>query len=271
MENNMNEKIKIVIADDNQDFAYLTQAQLSAEGIETLGIASTGEQAIELIVRTKPDVLLLDLCMPRIDGIGVLEAIKNRNLEKRPKIIVYTCIGSEEVTREAFSLGASYFIFKDNEPSVLVSRIRSFTKATQKPSEGYGYISNELMMPESAAQSTNLELVVTNIIHEIGVPAHIKGYSYLREAICIAVNEPATLDSMTKILYPMVAKRFDTSPPRVERAIRHAVEVAWDRGNVSTLDSYFGYTIDTNKGKPTNSEFIAMIADKLTLGMKKIK
>ena len=254
--------IKVVIADDNEDFALTTKAMLEGQGIEVVAIATTGEDAIVQTRRHKPDVLVLDLCLPRTDGLGVLTALSSRECDVKTSILVYSCIGNEEITRQAMASGAAYYLFKDNDIAILVDRIRALASGDfQRASvttAGEPQLSTQLQ----------LERAITDIIHDIGVPAHIKGYQYLRVAITMAVMDSAILDSVTKQLYPSVARQFQTTPSRVERAIRHAVEVAWDRGNVETLNSYFGYTIHNNKGKPTNSEFIAMIADKLILARK---
>ena len=254
--------IQVVIADDNEDFALTTKAMLESQGIEVVAVATTGEDAIAQTRRYKPDVLVLDLCLPRTDGLGVLSALSSRDAENKTSVLVYSCIGNEEITRQAMAAGAAYYLFKDNDISILVDRIRALAcgdfQRTGAAPAGEPQLSTQLQ----------LERAITDIIHDIGVPAHIKGYQYLRVAITLAVMDSSILDSVTKQLYPSVARQFQTTPSRVERAIRHAVEVAWDRGNVETLNSYFGYTIHNNKGKPTNSEFIAMIADKLILARK---
>ncbi len=254
--------IQVVIADDNEDFALTTKAMLESQGIEVVAVATTGEDAIAQTRRYKPDVLVLDLCLPRTDGLGVLSALSSRDAENKTSVLVYSCIGNEEITRQAMAAGAAYYLFKDNDISILVDRIRALAcgdfQRTGAAPAGEPQLSTQLQ----------LERAITDIIHDIGVPAHIKGYQYLRVAITMAVMDSSILDSVTKQLYPSVARQFQTTPSRVERAIRHAVEVAWDRGNVETLNSYFGYTIHNNKGKPTNSEFIAMIADKLILARK---
>ena len=254
--------IQVVIADDNEDFALTTKAMLESQGIEVVAGATTGEDAIAQTRRHKPDVLVLDLCLPRTDGLGVLSALSSRDADNKTSVLVYSCIGNEEITRQAMAAGAAYYLFKDNDISILVDRIRALAcgdfQRTGAAPAGEPQLSTQLQ----------LERAITDIIHDIGVPAHIKGYQYLRVAITMAVMDSSILDSVTKQLYPSVARQFQTTPSRVERAIRHAVEVAWDRGNVETLNSYFGYTIHNNKGKPTNSEFIAMIADKLILARK---
>ena len=250
--------VRVVLADDNENLTMTTKALLDDYGIEVVGIAATGEEALEQSRRLKPDVLVLDLCLPRIDGLGALSRLYSREEEYHPSTMIYSCVANEEVMRHAMTAGASYYLLKDNDVSILADRIRTLANG--------GFQAAEQANGEPQLETQlQLEHAVTDIIHDIGVPAHIKGYQYLRVAITMAVMDSSILDSVTKRLYPSVARQFQTTSSRVERAIRHAVEVAWDRGNVETLNSYFGYTIHNNKGKPTNSEFIAMIADKLIL------
>ena len=261
----VDQRISVIIADDNEDFAIATKALLENEGMRVPALAYTGEEAIAMTRQFKPDVLVLDLCLPRTDGIGVLAALGSRD-DNKTSVLIYSCIGNEEITRQAMANGASYYLFKDNDNGILVDRIRTLAgRDVHRYAPPLLY--NSLHNPQLDTQ-LHLERAITDIIHDIGVPAHIKGYQYLRVAITMSVQDMTILESVTKRLYPAVAKQFQTTPSRVERAIRHAVEVAWDRGNVETLNSYFGYTVHNNKGKPTNSEFIAMIADKLTIARK---
>ena len=235
----MNEKIKIVLADENKDFCQLLKEYLSnEEDIEILGIAKDGIEALELVQKTQPDLLVLDVIMPHLDGLGVIEKLNSMNLPKQPKIIVLSAVGQDKITQTAINLGADYYIVKP-----------------------FDFVRN----------AGNIETEITNIIHEIGVPAHIKGYLYLREAIKMVIENVELLGAVTKELYPSIAKKFNTTPSRVERAIRHAIEVAWSRGKVDTINQLFGYTVHNTKGKPTNSEFIAMIADKLRLEHSMVK
>ena len=256
----MNNSISVLIADDNLDGATVTAGVLKNYGFDVVGTVGTGEETLSSVTEHCPDVLLLDLCMPRIDGIGVLKALQNLSLPKKPIVIVYSCLGNEDVAETAMKFAASYYLYKENDYSILVDRIKTFTSERDSAERV------EPLVQQRPARS--LERQVTEIIHEIGIPAHIKGYQYIREAIIMTVKDMTVIDAVTKLLYPTVAKKFNTTASRVERAIRHAVEVAWDRGNIDTLNSYFGYTIQGTKGKPTNSEFIAMIADKLTIGME---
>ena len=255
------EKLKVLIADDNpRILKMLGDILMDDNGIEVVGTAEDGVETMGMIEETKPDVLLLDLIMPKLDGLGVLEKLhKGSGIGKVPEVIV---ISSSAQT--AMSLGALYYILKPFDKDTILSQVKKlkpgirFRKLTQ---------GNESVAGQRARY--NLETDVTNIIHEIGVPAHIKGYQYLRDAIMMSVDDSEMLNSITKILYPSIAKQHGTTPSRVERAIRHAIEVAWSRGKVDTIDELFGYTVHNGKGKPTNSEFVALIADKIRLEQKK--
>ena len=229
-----------------------------------VGKAKNGEEMCQIIKDKQPDVVLLDLIMPKMDGLTVMEQVnKQEFVDKRPYFIVLTAVGQEKITEDAFNKGANYYIMKPFNHTILLDRIKSIRK---KPAVFEK--KNEESIQEVSSKRENLESRVTNMLHEIGIPAHIKGYQYLREAIMMSVEDPAMISSITKILYPTIAKRFQTTPSRVERAIRHAIEVAWSRGRMETLDAMFGYTIDTGKGKPTNSEFIALIADRIRLSYR---
>lgn len=212
-------------------------------------------------------MVLLDIVMPKLDGLTVMDKIRNdKNMKKRPAFIMISAIGQEKITEDAFSLGADYYIMKPFDNDVVLNRIKHVRNAeAHKGSEVRKVNAYER---KQELEERNLESDVTDIIHEIGVPAHIKGYQYLREAIIMSVRDMEMLNSITKILYPEIAKKYQTTPSRVERAIRHAIEVAWSRGKMDTIDELFGYTIHNGKGKPTNSEFIALIADKIRLEYK---
>jgi two-component system response regulator (stage 0 sporulation protein A) len=252
--------LKVFVADDNREFSDLLVEFLEQQpGINIIGKAYNGKEALELIPKDPPDVLLLDIIMPHLDGLGVLEGLNNFDFDPRPKIIMLTAFGQEDITRKAVELGASYYILKPFNMETLVERIRLL--AASKPVQPAGIAPRPSKRPV-------LEVEVTNIIHEMGIPAHIKGYQYLREAIMMVVEEVDLLGSVTKILYPQIAIKFDTTSSRVERAIRHAIEVAWSRNNIETIKKFFGYTINTERGKPTNSEFIALVADRLRLNSK---
>ncbi len=270
----MDNKITVLIADDNRDFAMTLLNYLKEEkDLEVVGVAKDGEEAIELISVTKPDIAILDVIMPHLDGLGVLEKINELQIEKKPISIMLSAVGQEKITQRAIELGAQYYIIKPFEISVLIKRIREI-KMYQPIGNKLSFINKEIRAPyieiqqEKRNSTDNLEALVTNIIHEVGVPAHIKGYQYLREAIMMVVKDIDVINQITKQLYPEIANKYHTTPSRVERAIRHAIEVAWARGQVDTVESIFGYTVSTSKGKPTNSEFIAMIADKLRLELK---
>ncbi len=258
-------KIKILLADDNKEFSDIVFNHLSKQNdMEVLSIAQDGVEAYTMILEDKPDIAILDCIMPHLDGLGVLEKLNNTKLEKRPICIIFSAISQEKVTQRAIDLGAEYYIVKPFDLDALVTRIRQLKLQTfvNKPN-------NIVINSNTSTLSTcNLETRVTNMLHEIGVPAHIRGYNYMREAIIMAINDMDILNYITKELYPSIAKKCNTTPSRVERAIRHAIEVAWNRGKIDAIDSLFGYTINTHKGKPTNSEFIALIADQLRLELK---
>ncbi len=261
-------KIQIVIADDNKEFSDILCEYLSNQGdIEVTGIAKDGNEACELIATRMPDIAILDIIMPHLDGLGVLEKMRSIPLKKRPLFIILSAVGQDKITQRALALGAEYYIVKPFDMEVLVSRIRQLKDSSSNPVIRSDY-SMESRMPYHAPVQRNLEVEVTNIMHEIGVPAHIKGYQYLRDSIMMVVKDLDVINSITKQLYPSIAREYNTTPSRVERAIRHAIEVAWSRGQMEAIDTLFGYTVSIGKGKPTNSEFIAMVADKLRLEMK---
>ena len=271
----MNEKIKIVLADDNKDFCQVLKEYLSNESdIEILGIAKDGIEALDLVQKTQPDLLVLDVIMPHLDGLGVIEKLNSMNLPKMPKIIVLSAVGQDKITQSAINLGADYYIVKPFDFVIFINRIRELVSNKTKHIETKPRATHaDIQMTRSdfVRNVGNIETEITNIIHEIGVPAHIKGYLYLREAIKMVIENVELLGAVTKELYPSIAKKFNTTPSRVERAIRHAIEVAWSRGKVDTINQLFGYTVHNTKGKPTNSEFIAMIADKLRLEHSMVK
>lgn len=263
----MQEKIKVAIADDNVEFSEILRDFLSRkEDIEVVGVANDGEKAVELFKNSNPDVALLDIIMPKLDGIGVLEKVNSLTKKLDTNFIVLSAIGQDAVVQRTMTLGAEYYMIKPFDLELLVQRIREIANGIVE-SQAYATV-NQKKVPYVIGRVDSLETSITNIIHEVGVPAHIKGYQYIREAIALAVNDMEVINSITKQLYPTLAKKFKTTPSRVERAIRHAIEVAWTRGGLETNDAIFGNTISASRGKPTNSEFIAMIADKLRLEMK---
>ena len=260
----METKIRVLIADPNEDFQLLMKSLLSQEGdMEAAGTSSDGSEALAKIEALRPDVVLLELVQPRLDGLGVLRKLAEK--DSAPPVVVLTGFVNAHVVAECAELGAAYFLSKPCDTPELIQRLRQCAQAGKKPLPVTGARSSAAIAPEAKADNASLESVVTDIIHEIGVPAHIKGYQYLREAIMMSVEDSEMMGSITKILYPTIAKKYRTTASRVERAIRHAIEVAWNRGRMETLDDMFGYTINTGKGKPTNSEFIALIADKIRL------
>ena len=245
----MDNRIKIMLADADTDACGMLQEALEQTGRFTV-VASTGDgcEVLRLVSETKPDILVLDLIMPGLDGLNIMQRMEGDDL---PLILATSSIGTHEVITQASDLGAAMFIRKPyREDAMVDSLLRLSEKADPK------------------LHAPGLEELVTSIIHEVGVPAHIKGYQYVREAIMITVEDMDVINSVTKVLYPEVAKRYHTTPSRVERAIRHAIEVAWDRGDLETLQKFFGYTVSNAKGKPTNSEFIAMISDRIRLKLK---
>lgn len=259
------EQLNVAIADDNERILeVLSEMIRNDKELSLVGQASNGEEMYQIIKNKQPDVVLLDLIMPKMDGLTVMElAGKDKNLKKCPDFIVITAVGQEKITEDAFRKGANYYIMKPFNNEMVLSRIKDTRKEIRREKR-----IAESDRSEHRTTEESLETMVTNMIHEIGIPAHIKGYHYLRDAIIMAVEDMDVLNAITKVLYPTVAKRHQTTSSRVERAIRHAIEVAWSRGKLDTLDELFGYTVSNGKGKPTNSEFIALIADTIRLELK---
>ena len=251
----MENKIKILISEDDNEFCAFCQNSFSSPGFELICTAKNGRELFDNIVLQKPDIVISGAFMPQMDLVSVISAVKDRAEGVLPLFIAVLSSESAFLEKELLSGGVSYCFIKPLDYNIFTERIRSLYINSNKNSS-------------SGNKDSNLEIVITDIIHQIGVPAHIKGYHYLREAIIMAVKDIEIMNSVTKCLYPSVAKKHGTTSSRVERAIRHAIEVAWDRGDVDVLNSYFGYTIHSSKGKPTNSEFIALIADKLRVNMK---
>jgi two-component system response regulator (stage 0 sporulation protein A) len=261
--------IEVLLADDNREFTNLLSEFINEqEDMHVAGVAYNGNDALRLIEESNrvPDVLILDIIMPHLDGLGVLEKLREMDLNPQPKVIMLTAFGQENITQKAVQLGASYYILKPFDMEILTNRIRQLVSNNQTNSVTSSSLNyrNVVQLPKTK----NLDANITTIIHEIGVPAHIKGYQYLREAITIVYNNIEILGAITKTLYPAIAEKYKTTPSRVERAIRHAIEVAWTRGNIDSISHLFGYTINISKAKPTNSEFIAMVADKLRIEHK---
>lgn len=264
------EHLSVAIADDNQKILDMLGEIISTDkDLDLVGKAKNGEEMCQIIRDRQPDVVLLDLIMPKMDGLTVMEQMnQTEGVNKRPYFIVVTAVGQERITEDAFNKGANYYIMKPFSNEVLLDRIKSVRKTSRNSERRDEDKTGNA--PGCNVQAGNLENRVTNMLHEIGIPAHIKGYHYLRDAIIMAVNDMDVLNAITKILYPTVAKKYQTTSSRVERAIRHAIEVAWSRGKLDTLDELFGYTVSTGKGKPTNSEFIALIADTIQLELKSV-
>lgn len=262
------EKLNVAIADDNEKMIDLLETLIKEDNeLELVGHANNGADIYDIIKEKEPDVVLLDIIMPKVDGLTVMERVgKDCTIKKHPAFIVVSAVGQEQITEDAFNLGANYYVLKPFDNDMLISRIKHIRQLRDGRKDLRRINAYE---DKNTYFERNLETDVTNIIHEIGVPAHIKGYQYLRDAIILSVNDMEMLNSITKILYPTIAKKHQTTPSRVERAIRHAIEVAWSRGKMDTIDELFGYTVSTGKGKPTNSEFIALIADKMRLEYKK--
>ena len=258
------ERINVLIADDDREYCDALKTVLEKnKKFGRVECVYDGIEALDAVLTIKPDVMIVDLVMPNLDGIGVLERMNRMSNIKRPKIFVASAIMNDKIAAKTMALGAEYYMCKPFDLSFIADRILMFSTDTDEVAP--------LRVVSGGAQEKkeikeeSIEVIVTDIIHEIGIPAHIKGYQYLRYAIIMVVNDITIIDSITKKLYPDVAQAFKTTPSRVERAIRHAIEVAWDRGDTEVLNSFFGFTIANSKGKPTNSEFIAMIADKLRL------
>ena len=250
--NKMENKVTVVLADANEEFRTMLRQRMEGTGeFHVAGSTENGDQALDLVRRLRPQLLVTDVVLPGLDGFGLLRQL-NQLGQGAPRTIVVSSFCSRRTVAQAMEMGVYFFLPKPVNEESLLELMRQAAVPEQ----------------EEAPFAPALEGMVTAIIHEIGVPAHIKGYQYLREAILIAVNDMDVINAVTKVLYPEVAKRFCTTPSRVERAIRHAIEVAWDRGDIETLQKYFGYTVNSAKGKPTNSEFIAMIADRLQLQRK---
>ncbi len=246
----MENKTTVVLADANEEFRELLRKTLENSGeFSVIGCAGDGQTAFQLVTERKPQLLLMDLLLPVLDGFGLLEKLAEAKVQVRT--IVASALYSDHVVLQALEKGVVFFVPKPCDAASVLARTRQ--NATEPAA----------VDSEDALQK--LEREVTAVIHEVGVPAHIKGYQYVREAIVIAVQDMDVINAVTKVLYPEVARRYNTTPSRVERAVRHAIEVAWDRGDLETLQRYFGYTVNSTKGKPTNSEFIAMIADRIRL------
>ncbi len=256
----MRKKLKTVIADDTTELGQVCAGVLKSYGMEVALCPKDGQALIDKIKTEKPDVVLADVFMPNLDILGVLAGIKDMDSKEKPMVMAMSSFDNTRLEKETLEAGASYYFLKPFDINTMAERIIQLS--------GWKNEISPVVVKDNVLTDPELELMVTEIIHQIGVPAHIKGYHYLREAIILSVKNSEIINSVTKLLYPTVAKHHSTTSSRVERAIRHAIEVAWDRGDIDVLNSYFGYTIQNDRGKPTNSEFIAMISDKLRLRLK---
>ncbi len=256
----MDKKIKVVIADDSTEFGATCANVLKSYGMDVTLCEKDGQKLLHRIKIQKPDVVIADVFMPTMDILGVLSSVRELPKNEVPMVLAMSSFDNPRLEKETLSAGASYYFMKPFDLNMMAERIIQLS--------GWQAETMPLIGKDSVTSNGDLEMMVTEIIHQIGVPAHIKGYHYLREAILLSIKDPEIINAVTKLLYPTVAKQFSTTSSRVERAIRHAIEVAWDRGDVNVLNAYFGYTIHNDRGKPTNSEFVAMIADKLRLRLK---
>ncbi len=256
----MEKKLKIVIADDTAELGQNCAKVFKAYGMDVELCQKDGQALLKKVRLQKPDIILGDVFMPNLDMLGVLEGIKNEDVKDRPMVMAMSSFDSSRLEKEILDAGVSYYFLKPFDMNTMAERIIQLS--------GWKNRDMPFVVRNNVISEPEIEIMVTEIIHQIGVPAHIKGYHYLRDAIILSVKNSEIVNSVTKLLYPTVAKNYSTTASRVERAIRHAIEVAWDRGDIDVLNSYFGYTIQNDRGKPTNSEFIAMISDKLRLKLK---
>ncbi len=260
----MGKTIRVVIADDNLQFAEVLSEYLNNRNdIAVVGIAEDGLQAYDLIMTKFPDVVILDIIMPNLDGLGVLEKVFSLNMERTPVFIILSAIGQDKITQKALNLGAEYYLVKPIDMDILVSRIRQFSKPNDT---GLMYVEleNEKAI-NNVAEKHNLEVNVTEIMRELGIPANLKGYQFIRNAVMMTLADPESVNYITKQLYPSIAKLHNTTSSRVERAIRHAIEVTWNKGKTELINAIFGALSNPNKNRPTNAEFIATLSDKLRM------
>ena len=256
----MEKKLKVIVADDTTELGQNCAKALKGYGMDVVLCEKDGRVVVDTINKEKPDVVIADVFMPNLDILGVLTDIKEMPEKDRPMVMVMSSFDNQRLEKETLDNGASYYFLKPFDINSMAQRVLKLS--------GWKNEKAPILVKNNAIGDNELEILVTEIMHQIGVPAHIKGYHYLRESIILAVKDSEIINSVTKLLYPTIAKLHATTSSRVERAIRHAIEVAWDRGDIDVLNSYFGYTIQSQRGKPTNSEFIAMISDKLRLKLK---
>lgn len=263
----MAKKVKIVVAEDNRNLCQILQDFIQRdENFELVGVAYNGLEAWELIQKHDPDLIIMDLVMPNLDGLEVLERINSRTSVPRPKAIMLTAFGHESLTHQAMVMGVDYFILKPFDLEILGKRMKTLTQEVE--------VSNPPPLSQTCSavaptgRGLNINMEVTTMMHQLGIPAHVKGYQYIRDAILMVIEDVSLLGAVTKELYPAIAKKYNTAPSRVERGIRHAIELAWERGHMETLKRIFGYSMNIERQKPTNSEFIALLADKLRVMSK---
>ena len=253
----MDRKCKVLLADNSESFGKPCIRAMRAHGLDAECVEKDGKTLLDTILNTRPDVVVMDMFLPNLDAIGVMKAVKSHVMAALPRFMVMFGFDNPTLEGEVMAAGADYFFLKPFDYGEMAERILTLYSVRSEPQA----------VAVASGRVSSLEMRVTDILHQVGVPAHIKGYQYLRDAILMAIDDEDIINAVTKRLYPGVAKKHATTSSRVERAIRHAIEVAWDRGDVEILNSYFGYTIHSTRGKPTNSEFIAMIADKFRLQM----
>lgn len=257
----MTNQIKVLLAEDRNDFGNSCVKALEQNGCRVVITAKDGNLIISGVEKYMPDVIIMEAFMPGLDALGVMKKLNAMHMAKKPVVCVISGVGNCDFEHQILSAGADYYFIKPVDAAVIAERVMLLVSMHENKISSFN-------ISQRKDSNVDLEVTISEIMHQIGVPAHIKGYQYLREAIILSINNTEMMNSVTKLLYPTVAKTFNTTASRVERAIRHAIEVAWDRGDVDVLSSYFGYTIQNTRGKPTNSEFIAMISDKLRLKMK---
>jgi len=261
----MSEKIRVLIVDDNQNFCTILSEHIGEQDdLEVVGIANNGLKAVELIKETMPDIVVLDIIMPHLDGLGVLEKVRELDLIDQIKFIILSAVGQDNITRRAINLGATYYVIKPFDFDLFIDRLRQLSKSKSK-SENEEISGKELGMGAPASEFASIDARITEVLHKIGVPPHIKGFQYIREAILMVYEDSNCLSKVTKIIYPGIAEKFDTTASRVERAIRNAIEIAINRGNPDYIQKYFGHSLSAKKNKLTNSEFIALVAEKLRM------